>query len=74
MPDAGVFYIEETGKTYQYEHQMNGTLPNSTVPISFYVYSNDPDLTFSELLQILVSSQQTEKDLYISEVKIPEKS
>ena len=46
---------------------MYGKLPNATNPVSFYVYSNDPYLSFSELSQWLISSQLHDRDFYISE-------
>lgn len=72
-PTAGSYYIEETNETYQYELKMYGKLPNSFNPISFYVYTNDPDLTFMELSQMLISSQYplNDRNFYISEKSIP---
>ena len=67
----GNYYIEEVGKGYQYEIKMFGTLPNSTNPISFYVYTDDANLSFEELTQALLSSQtRPELDFYISSYQI----
>ena len=74
MFNPGVYYIEETNQTYKYEYEMHGTLPNSTQSVLFYVYSNDPDLTFLEVCQTLLSSQLTSNEFYISEIQIPTKS
>lgn len=71
-PAPGSYYIEETGETYQYELKMYGKLPNASTPVSFYVYANDPDLSFRELSQMLISSQLplSDRDFYISEKAI----
>ena len=65
--NEGNYYIEETGKTYQYEIKMSGTLPNAANPSSFYVYTDDANLSFEKLSQRLLSSQKRpELDFYIS--------
>lgn len=72
-PVAGSYYIEETNETYQYELKMYGELPNSSNPLSFYVYTNDPNLSFTELSQRLISSHLplSDRGFYISEDPIP---
>lgn len=66
--NPGVYYIEEIDRTYQYELKMFGTLPNATTPISFYVYTDNANLSFSEVSKVLTSSQSTSNyDFYISE-------
>lgn len=72
-PTAGSYYIEETNETYQYELKMYGELPNSSNPLSFYVYTNDPNLSFTELSQRLISSHLplSDRGFYISEDPIP---
>ncbi len=67
---TGGYYIDEIEKSYQYELKMSGTLPNAANPISFYVYTDDPDLSFSEVSQAFLSSQKTDLDFYISEYQI----
>ena len=69
----GSFYIEETGETYQYELVMNGKLPNASDTISFYVYTDDPNLTFTKVIRMLTSSNYEECDFYISETSVKEK-
>lgn len=67
---VGTYYIEETGRTYRYERKVFGKLPNAAEPIWFYVYSDDPDMSFVKASQILTSSQSHEFDIYISETPI----
>lgn len=69
-PNSGPFYIADADRTYQYELQMVGTLPNAAAPISLYVYTDDPNLSFAEFRQALLSSQHTDFDFYVSEVPI----
>lgn len=63
----GNYYIDEIGKSYQYELKISGTLPNSTAPITFYVYTDDANLSFEEISQVLLSSKERpELHFYIS--------
>lgn len=70
---SGSFYIEETGETYQYELVMSGKLPNASDTVSFYVYTDDPNLTFAKVIRMLTSSNYEECDFYISETSAKEK-
>ena len=62
--NEGNYYIEETGKTYHYEIEMSGTLPNATNPVSFYVYTDDADLSFEDVTQALLITQAHLSSLY----------
>lgn len=69
-PNSGPFYIEENGRTYQYEIKIFGKLPNAATPMSFYVYTDNANLSFAEVSRALISQQHTDYDFYISEVPI----
>lgn len=51
------FYIADVDRTYQHELHLSGCFPNATEPCSFYVYTDDPKLSFEQLSEQLFSSQ-----------------
>lgn len=59
-------YLAANGGIYMYCFRMSGTLPNMQKPLTFTVYTNNPDITFEQVAQHYFGiPADMEQDMYV---------
>lgn len=59
-------YLAANGGIYMYCFRMSGTLPNMQNPLTFTVYTNNPDITFEQVAQHYFGiPADMEQDMYV---------
>lgn len=66
------YYVQEMGKEYKYKLELTGTLPNAKGESIITVYSNEEDLTFEQVAEVMFSSDLNKiksLDIYVEDIE-----
>ena len=68
------YYVHEVMREYKYKLELTGTLPNEKDESTIIVYSNEEDLTFEQVVEVMFqyspdSEEVKPLDIYIESIE-----